>query len=135
MYHAREYEVLPNIDNMFSFSSHSDLTRTPCLSECDIDEQMPQAINSRYCNAPELAAINSNAKPLSILHINIGSISLHRDELVNLYVQAQKSFDVIGMSKTWNSVQNEIVADIDINGYKRYETTSMSQNGGAGIYV
>ena len=96
---------------------------------------MPQAINSRYYTVPELAAINSSAKQVSILHTNIRSISLHRDELVNLCVQAQKSFDVIGVSETWNSVQNEIVADIDINDYKRCDTTSLSQNGGVGIYV
>ena len=82
MLHTEEYELLPNIDDMPSFSSDSDLTRLPYLSECDIDEQMPQTINSRYYTIPELAAINSNAKQLSILHTNIRSISLHRDEIV-----------------------------------------------------
>ena len=135
MLHTEEYELLPNIDDMLSFSSDSDLTRLPYLSECDIDEQMPQIINSRYYTIPELAAINSNAKQLSILHTNIRSISLHRDEIVHLCARTQKPFDVIGVSETWNSVQSEIVADIDINGYKRYETTSLSQNGGVGIYV
>jgi len=94
---------------------------------------MPQTINSRYYTIPELAAINSNAKQLSILHTNIRSISLHRDEIVNLCARTQKPFDVLGVYETWNSVQSEIVADIDINGYTRYETTSLSQNGGVGI--
>ena len=48
----------------------------------------------------ELAANNSNAKQLSILHTNIRSISLHRDEIVNLCAQTQKPFDVIGVSET-----------------------------------
>ena len=135
MLHTEEYELLPNIDDMSSFSSDSDLTRLSYLSECDIDEHMPQAINSRYCTVPELATINSTAKQLSILHTNIRSISLHRDEIVNLCVQTQKPLDVIGVSQTWNSVRSEIVADIDINSYKRYETTLLSQNGGVGIYV
>ena len=72
----------------------------------------PQAINARYYTVPELAALNSNAKQLSILHTKINSISLHRDEIVNLYAQTQKPFDVIWVSETWNSVQSEIVADI-----------------------
>ena len=91
MFHAEEYELLPIIDDMPSFSSDSDLTRLPYLSECDIDEQMPQSSNSRYYTVPELAAINSGVNQLSILHTNIRSIYLHRDELVNLCVQAQKS--------------------------------------------
>ena len=69
---------------MPSFSSDSDLMRLPYLSGCDVDEQMPQEINSRYYNVPELAAIKSNAKQLSLLHTNISSISLHRGEIVNL---------------------------------------------------
>ena len=84
---------------------------------------------------PEVAAINSNANQLSILHTNIRSISCHRDGLVNLCIQTQKSFDIIGVSETWNSVQSEIIADIDINGYKRYDTRSLSQNGGVELYV
>ena len=76
-----------------------------------------------------------NPDQLSILHTNIRSISLHRDELVNLCIQTQRSFDVIGISETWNSALNEIIVDIDINGYKRYDTGSISQNGGVGFYV
>ena len=61
MLHTGEYQLPPNIDDMPSFSTDSNLTRLPYLSECDIDEQMPQA-NSRCYTVPELAAINSNAK-------------------------------------------------------------------------
>ena len=113
----------------------ADLTRLPYLSECDIDEQMPQTIKSRYHTVPKLAAIYSNAKQLSIPHNNIGSIFCHRDEPVNLCIQTQKSFDIIGVSETWNSVQSEIVVDMDINGYKRCDIRSLSQNGGVGLYV
>ena len=103
---------------MPSFGLDSDLTRLLYFSECDIDEQMPQVINSRYYTVPELAAIHSNAKQLSILHTIIRSI---------LYIEMnKKSFGVIGVSETGNSVQSEIVADIDINGYKRYDNTSFT---------
>ena len=45
---------------------------------------------------------------------------------MNLCSQTQRSFDVIGVSETWKSVLNVIVVNIDINGYKRYDTGSMS---------
>ena len=107
---------------MPSFHPDSDLTRLPYLSECDIDEHIIQAINSRYFTVSEIAKMDSNANQLSILHNNIRSISRYRDELVNLCVQTQKSFDIIGVSETWNSSLNEISANTDINGYKRYDT-------------
>ena len=108
----------------------------PCINSTESKRVLTICYShSRYYTVPELAAINSSVKRLSILHTNIRSISLHRDELVTLCVQAQKSFDVIGVSETWNSIKSEIVTDIDINGCKRYDTTSMSENGGVGIYV
>ena len=135
MVDAENHELLSHIDDMPSFRSDSDLTRLPYLSECDVDEQLPQAIDSRYFTVSELAKMDYNPDQLSILHTNIRSISLHRDELVNLCIQTQRSFDVIGISETWNSALNEIIVDIDINGYKRYDTGSISQNGGVGLYV
>ena len=35
----------------------------------------------------------------------------------------------------WHSVQYPIMANIDIEGYKFYDTKSLSQNGGVGLYV
>ena len=61
----------------------------------------PQAINSRYFNVAEPAKMEYNADQLSVLHTNIRNISRHRDELVNLCIQTQKSFNIIGVSETW----------------------------------
>ena len=45
------------------------------------------------------------------------------------------SFDVIGVSKTWNSIQNEILDNISINGHSYYEKKSASQNGRVGYML
>ena len=108
MLHTEEYELLPNIDDMPSFSSDSDLMRLPYLGECEIDEQMPQAINSRYYTVPEFAEINSNTKQLSILHTNIRSVFLHGDEIVNLCAQTKTFWCYRGsrnleLRAKWNS--------------------------------
>ena len=81
MVDAEDHELLSYIDDMPSFHPDSDLTRLPYLSECDIDEQIPPAINSRYFTVSEIAKMDSNTDQLSILHTNIRSISHHRDEL------------------------------------------------------
>ena len=107
----------------------------PNLSDFDVDEQMPQTIESRYFTIPELASLSSNCQDLSILHTNIRSLFLHHDELASLTDLSKKSFDVFGVSEMWHSVQNPIVTNIDIEGYKFYKTKSLSQNGGVGLYV
>ena len=35
----------------------------------------------------------------------------------------------------WHSKDNPISSNVDIPGYKFYETSSLSQNGGVGLYV
>ena len=45
------------------------------------------------------------------------------------------SFDVTGVSDTWNSIQSEIIDNISINSYSYYETKSTSKNGGVGLNV
>jgi len=62
-------------------------------------------------------------------------VSRHSDELVQLCVDSKESFGVIGVSEIWSSEQSKILTNIDISGYKFYETSSTSQNGGVGLYV
>ena len=46
-----------------------------------------------------------------------------------------QSFDVIGVSETWDSFENPIATNVEIPGYDLVFTRSHSQNGGVGIYV
>ena len=124
-----------NINGLPTFESTSNLTEMANLSDFNVDEQMPQTIESCYFTIPELASLSSTYQDLSILHTNIRSLSLHHDELVSLTDLSKKSFDIIGVSEMWHSVQNPIVTNIDIEGYKFYKTKSLSQNGGVGLYV
>ena len=135
MLHIDKVEMPLYIDDLPSFQSNSDLSGLPFLSEYDIDENLPNTIHSRYFTVSELASLDSSNSQLSILHTNIRSLSRHSDELVQLCIDAEKSFDIIGVSEIWNSEQNEIRTNVDISGYKFYDTSSTSQNGGVGLYV
>ena len=84
-----------NIDGLPAFESTSNLTEMPNLSAFDVDEQMPQTIESRYFTIPELASLSSPYQDLSILHTNIRSLSLHHEELVSLTDLSKKCFNVI----------------------------------------
>ena len=62
-----DYELLSSMDYMPSFSSDSQLTRLPYLRDCDINEQLPQAITSKYVTVSELAEMDCNPNQLSII--------------------------------------------------------------------
>ena len=121
-----------------TFDVCSRLTKLPNLDDYDIDEQMPQNIDTHYFSLQELSKSfckSSSNKELSIFHSNIRSLSLHLDELVGLAMNLNQSFDVIGVSETWDSFENPIATNVEIPGYDFAFTRSHSQNGGVGMYV
>ena len=61
------------VDSTPSFEVTADLMNLPNLSDYDIDEQMPQNIDSRYFTLPELSSLKSSSRDFSILHTNIRS--------------------------------------------------------------
>ena len=70
-------------DSTPSFEITSNLMNLPNLADYDIDEHMPQNIDSRYFTLPELSSLQLSSGDFSILHTNIRSLSLHYDELVS----------------------------------------------------
>ena len=130
-----DLEIPSHVDKLPSFETISSLTSLPSLSDFDIDEHLPQSIDSRYFALSEISHLDSHSSDLSILHTNIRSLALHYDELVSLAAVTNRIFSVIGVSETWNSKDNQIVTNVEIPGYKLYKTLSSSQNGGVGLYV
>ena len=64
-----------------------------------MDENFPNTIHSRYFTVSELAPLDTSNIQLSIPHTDITSLSLHSNELVQLCVDAKKSFDIIRVSE------------------------------------
>ena len=65
------------VDGLPEFVHSSDLTRLLYLSDYDIDEQLPQAINLRYFTIPEITSLEVELSDLSILPTNTRGPSLH----------------------------------------------------------
>ena len=74
-----EIDLTSFIDSMPSFEMTSNLVDLPNLSDYEIDEHVPQNIDSRYFTLPELSSLQLSSTDFSILHINM-CISLHHDE-------------------------------------------------------
>ena len=131
----RDFDLPSFIDSAPSFEITSNLTNLPNLSDYDIDEHMPQNIDSRYFTLPELSSLQLSSSDFSILHTNIRSLSLHHDELVSLSAHTKLDLDVIGVSEIWHSNDNPISSNVEIPGYTFFKTKSVTQNGGVGLYI
>ena len=131
----REFDLPLFIDSAPTFEITSNLMDLPNLSDYDIDEHMPQNINFRYFNLPELSSLQLSCTDFSILHTNIRSLSLHHDELVSLAAHTNLNPSVIGVSEMWHPVDNPLSSNVNIPGYTFYKTESLTQNGGVGLYI
>ena len=123
------------VDSMPSFEITSSLTNMPNLSDCDIDEHLPSNVNSNYHTLQDLSTLSTSDNDFSLFHMNARSLSLHFDELISTLATLKINFDVIGVSETWNSIQNPIKTNVEIPGYNYFPYESQSQNGGVALYV
>ena len=130
-----DFELPSFIDSALMFEITSNHIDLPNLSDFDIDEHMPQNIDSRYFALLELSSLQLSASDFSILHTNIRSLSLHYDELVFLSAHTNLNLDVIGVSEIWHSNDKPISSNIAIPGFTFFKTSSLSQNGGVGLYI
>ena len=89
MSNLHDSALLSCINGLPNFESLSALNNLPNLGDFDIDEHLPQSIQSQYYTVSELASLDIKAQDLSIFHTNTRSLSRHHDELISL-LQASK---------------------------------------------
>ena len=105
----------------------SGLINLPNLDDYDIDEHLPSHVNSSCHTLQDLFTLDTSDSDLSLLHLNIRSLSLHVDELVSTLATLKINFDVIGLSETWNSFENPIKTNIEIPGYSYFPCQSHTE--------
>ena len=130
-----EFDFPSFIDSMPPFEITSGLTNLPNLEDYDIDEHLPSNVNSSYHTPQDLSTLDTSANDLLLFHTNIRSLSLHFDELVSTISTLKISFDVIGVSETWNSFDVPTKTNVEIPGYSYFHSQSHTQNGGVALYV
>ena len=76
-----------------------------------------------------------NKQDFSIFHLNIASLSKHKDELENVLSVLNYKFEIIGISKTKIRYGMPPTYDINIKGYNTFSTPTESETGGTLIYI
>ena len=89
------------------------------------------------CNYVDIASFNyiKKRKDFSIFHLNIASLSKHKEELETLLTILDYKFDVIGLTEIKIIKNITPTYDINLKGYKHYYTPTESVKGGALIYI
>ena len=125
-----QLELLP------SFEIRSKLSQIPNLDDYDIDENFVQSINSKYMDQLAFNNLTSTlSKSLSLMHINIRSLSKHIDEFKTVLSMSKVNFDVAGITESKQQIGKDFIVSVDINGYHMYKQPSESASGGVVIHV
>ena len=125
------------IESLPSFEIVSKLTNLPNLNSFDIDENLIQAINSKYYKVHDLAKLNINnqSNNFSMFHVNTRSLTKHFDQLYSLICATKIPFDVIGLTETKQSIIKDFLLNVNIDGYQLHTQPTKSLCGGTAIYV
>ena len=88
------------LETLPSFETRSKLVNLPNLNDFDIDENVINAINSKYYRKNEYNKLHLNQKKISVYHTDIGSLSKHTDALHTQLSMINIPFSIIGISET-----------------------------------
>ena len=79
--------------------------KLPSLNDFDMDENLVNAINSKYYDTSELRNVYNSKSSFSLFHSNLRSLSKHIDELQILLRSTKIPFDIIRVSETKEQVE------------------------------
>ena len=82
----------------------------------------------------EYLNLNNNRPNLFLIHFNVRSLQKNFDKLTNYILQMKKLPDIIAITET-KLAKNQIVVNIDFEGYNFIHSDSSSGAGGVGLYI
>jgi len=121
------------LSNLPSFSIQSLLDQLPGTN-FGTDEFLSNSIDSRYYTPAQFISERFSKKSFTLIHLNIASLQLHIDELKNLLVLLDHPFDAICITET-RLHDDKPLSNVQIEGYDFLHTKTLTQCGGAGIYI
>ena len=99
--------------------------------EDDDDDKLP--INCKYIDIDSFKFENNN--DFSLFHLNIASLSKHKEELETILTMLNFKFDVIGISETKIKKNSAPIYDVSLKGYNFYSTPTESDKGGVSLFI
>ena len=106
------------------------------INDCDNNEEdldLTPIIDCKYVDLNSFRVFEDHNK-FSLLHLNIASLSLHKEELENVLAMLNFKFDIIGITET--KIKKALFQiTMSIKGYQHYFTPTESNKGGVILYI
>ena len=103
------------------------------MNDFDIDDNLINAVNSKYYSLNEINKIRLARENFSIFHTNIRSLSKHIDSLHTQLSSINIHYDVIGISESKQQVDEDFLVNVDIDGYTMHTQPSKSSCRGCAL--
>ena len=99
------------------------------------DSDITQLLDCKYFDIESFNIQKFDNNKFSLLHLNIGSLGAHKDELESILSMLSFKFDAIGISET--KIKKDVIPNFDINirGYTPFSTPTLASKGGVLLYI
>ena len=128
--------TIPTVNNNINLflKSINEINKTNNLKDDDDINSENPIINCEYV---DIESFNHQERKsnLSLFHLNIASLSKHKDELETLLNSMHFKFDILGISESKLKKGTDPNFDINIKGYNHFSTSTESNNGGTLLYI
>ena len=98
-------------------------------------DQSENSVSCYYYTPYELNKIRVKQEDLSVLHLNISSLSAHIDDLKNALSELRIKFDITCIYESKLSQKNPQTTNINLVGYNIEQTPTESSAGGVLFYI
>ena len=105
------------------------------LEVSQLFDQSENSVSCDYYTPYELNKIKVKQEDLSVLHLNISSLSAHIDDLKNFLSELSIKFDIICISESRLSQKKPQTTNINLTGYNIEQTPTESSAGGVLLYI
>ena len=104
------------------------------ISTLDTDQFMSEGILSKYYTIDDFSNAKFSNNKFKKFHLNIASLQKHIHELRTLLSCSEHNFDILCISET--RLHDELsIVNVEIDGYEFIHTPTLTQCGGAGMYI
>ena len=131
----KDFLVSDTIKSYFKGINDFNNQRINEIENCDEEFDLTPIIDCRYFDINSFECFKTEKKKFSILHLNIASLSLHKEELESVLTMLDFKFDVIGISETKIMKGINPNYDISISGYNHFSTPTESEKFVVILYV
>ena len=121
-------ESLPTLEEIYVTSNFSSFPKP--MEEASL----PSNLNSKYHSVQDLQKLKIQ-KNFNIFHANVNGLETKFDNLHTFLAGTTSAMDVVAITETSENKDNSFITNVEMDGYKLYNTATNTLKGGTVLYV